>query len=79
VVAKVARDRYMELVARRYAGYGFERHVGYGTAAHRAALAAGGVSAAHRRSVRPVAALLGLGEPTADGIGADKMEPSRVG
>ncbi len=62
VVAKVARDRYMELLARRYVGYGFERHVGYGTAMHRATLAESGVSALHRRSVRPVAALVSAAE-----------------
>jgi ribonuclease HII len=42
----------------RYAGYGFDRHVGYGTAAHLAALQALGVSDIHRRSYKPIKALL---------------------
>lgn len=54
IVAKVARDRYMVDVAEKSPGYGFERHVGYGTAAHRAALEKLGVVKEHRLSVRPV-------------------------
>ena len=38
IVAKVARDEYMYQLAKKYPGYGFEKHVGYGTAAHKAAL-----------------------------------------
>jgi RNase HII (EC 3.1.26.4) len=38
IIAKVYRDRLMAELAQRYPGYGFERHSGYGTAAHRAAL-----------------------------------------
>ena len=53
VVAKVARDRYMERLARRYAGYGFEQHKGYGTRAHAEALMQLGASPAHRRSWGP--------------------------
>jgi ribonuclease HII len=37
-LAKLHRDRLMERYARRYPGYGFERHAGYGTKAHYAAL-----------------------------------------
>jgi ribonuclease HII len=60
IVAKVSRDDYMaELAAQDgYAGYGFEKHVGYGTAAHIAALQTLGVSDIHRRSYRPIQALL---------------------
>ncbi|MDA8145835.1 MAG: ribonuclease HII [Thermaerobacter sp.] len=50
VVAKVARDRLMERYATLFPGYGFERHRGYGTAAHLAALAALGPCPLHRRS-----------------------------
>jgi ribonuclease HII len=32
IVAKVARDRYMADMAGQYPAYGFEQHVGYGTA-----------------------------------------------
>jgi len=58
IVAKVARDAYMANLDKRYAGYGFERHVGYGTAAHRAALQTLGVSDIHRRSYAPIRILL---------------------
>lgn len=51
VVAKVARDSYMQAVGvARYQGYGFEAHVGYGTAAHRAVLAELGPCDIHRMS-----------------------------
>lgn len=59
VVAKVTRDRIMTELARRHPGYGWERNAGYGTAEHQAALARLGPTPAHRRSFRPVAALLG--------------------
>lgn len=48
IVAKVARDRIMCALARRWPAYGFERHMGYPTAAHRAALAAYGATPHHR-------------------------------
>ncbi|MCH7493319.1 ribonuclease HII [bacterium] len=55
IIAKVARDRMMEGLGRRWPGYGHERHRGYGTAAHLEALARLGPTPAHRRSFRPVA------------------------
>lgn len=55
VVAKVARDRYMAAQERRFQGYGFDRHVGYGTAYHRAALDRQGASPLHRMSWTPLA------------------------
>jgi ribonuclease HII len=58
IVAKVARDAHMASLDERYAGYGFMTHVGYGTAAHRAALQRLGVSDIHRRSYKPIRALL---------------------
>ncbi|MDE1979771.1 MAG: ribonuclease HII [Betaproteobacteria bacterium] len=58
IIAKVYRDRLMAELAQRYPGYGFERHSGYGTAAHRAALLTLGPCAAHRRSVAPIRRLL---------------------
>lgn len=50
VCAKVARDRYMERRAAeaRFAPYDFAVHKGYGTRAHRAAIATHGLSAEHR-------------------------------
>jgi ribonuclease HII len=58
IVAKVARDAYMAKVSEQYAGYGFAQHVGYGTATHIAALKSLGVTDIHRRSYKPVRALL---------------------
>lgn len=52
VIAKVVRDRIMTTHHRRHPRYGFEAHKGYGTLAHRAALAAHGPSPVHRRSFR---------------------------
>lgn len=58
IVAKVARDQYMAELSRHFPGYGFEQHVGYGTVAHLAALRLHGVTNHHRKSYKPVAALL---------------------
>ncbi|MDX6769664.1 MAG: ribonuclease HII [Elusimicrobiota bacterium] len=54
VVAKVVRDRWMARLDRRYPGYGFGVHKGYGTAAHLDALGRLGPCRAHRRSYAPV-------------------------
>lgn len=55
VVAKVVRDRWMERLARRHPGYGFEVHKGYGTKVHLSALAKLGPCEAHRLTYEPVA------------------------
>lgn len=60
ILAKVDRDAIMMALHERYPVYGFDRHKGYPTAAHLAALRTHGVSAAHRRSFAPVRALLEL-------------------
>jgi ribonuclease HII len=52
VVAKVTRDRMMDRYHRRYPQYGFDRHRGYGTASHRAAIARFGPSPIHRMSFK---------------------------
>jgi ribonuclease HII len=49
VVAKVLRDRYMQVLDRQFPQYGFARHKGYGTPEHWAALERYGPSPAHRR------------------------------
>lgn len=54
IIAKVARDEYMKSLATIYPDYGFEKHVGYGTAAHRAALAQLGPCPEHRSSFKPI-------------------------
>lgn len=53
IVAKVTRDRLMQDLHRRDPRYGFDRHKGYATPDHLAALARYGYSALHRRSFRP--------------------------
>lgn len=53
IVAKVLRDRMMVRAAKAFPGYGFERHAGYGTAPHRAAIAELGASPLHRLSFAP--------------------------
>ncbi len=54
IVAKVHRDGMMRHFDCLYPGYGFSRHKGYGTEAHRAALDRFGPCPQHRRSFRPI-------------------------
>jgi ribonuclease HII len=54
VVAKLTRDALMNDIHGLYPSYAFDRHKGYATSAHRAALAAGGPCPEHRRSYAPV-------------------------
>ncbi len=54
ILAKVHRDRYMESLAEQYPQYGFEKHKGYGTAEHLAALKKHGICELHRKSFGPV-------------------------
>lgn len=54
IVAKVTRDAMMARLCARYPAYGFSRHAGYGTAAHRAALQVHGPCPEHRYSFAPV-------------------------
>jgi ribonuclease HII len=58
ILAKVARDADMQALHRVHPLYGFDRHKGYPTAAHLAALRAHGACVAHRRSFGPVRQLL---------------------
>lgn len=50
VLAKVARDRYMKILAEKYPQYAFEKHKGYGTKLHYEMLEKYGISDIHRRS-----------------------------
>ena len=58
IIAKVTRDRLMAILGQQFPGYGFARHKGYGTAAHREALERLGVAECHRRSYKPVKLVL---------------------
>jgi len=60
IVAKVVRDRLMQRLAVRYPGYAWERNVGYGTAEHRAAIDALGVTPHHRLTFTGLQYDLGL-------------------
>ena len=52
ILAKVTRDRHMQELHAQDPRYGFDRHKGYATGAHLAAVARFGYSAVHRRSFR---------------------------
>ena len=56
IFAKVTRDAHMVRAAKFYPFYGFEKHVGYGTAIHQAALKVHGISQIHRKSFKPIQA-----------------------
>ncbi|MFK7909509.1 MAG: ribonuclease HII [Akkermansiaceae bacterium] len=57
IIAKVSRDRRMVAYAKKFPGYGFERHKGYGTKLHLAALRELGPCPIHRKSFAPVSQL----------------------
>jgi len=59
IVAKVTRDRLMEEAERRYPGYDFGRHKGYGTQVHRAKIQELGPCPIHRRSFNPIKMMVG--------------------
>jgi ribonuclease HII len=50
IVAKVARDARMVKLCKKFPAYGFERHKGYGTRAHYAAIKKHGITPHHRKS-----------------------------
>lgn len=58
IIAKETRDRIMKQAALAHPQYGWERNMGYGSAAHMAALERLGPCALHRKSFAPVARLL---------------------
>lgn len=58
ILAKTVRDEGMLELHQQFPQYGFDRHMGYPTAAHVAALQAHGPCPYHRRSFGPVAQLL---------------------
>jgi ribonuclease HII len=52
VLAKTARDALMLELDRQYPGYGLEKHKGYGTQLHRAAILRLGYSPIHRKTFK---------------------------
>ena len=66
IVAKVTRDRLMERYDQDYPQYGFSRHKGYPTRAHRNAIRKHGCCPIHRRSFKGVMPPAGIGFSTTD-------------
>lgn len=64
IIAKTTRDAYMCKMAELYPQYGFEHHVGYGTAEHIKALKAYGPTPIHRKTFAPVREVI-------DGLSSD--------
>ena len=58
IIAKVTRDRMMAELAKAHPGYAWERNKGYGTRDHSNGLKRLGVTPHHRRSFKPVQAVL---------------------
>jgi ribonuclease HII len=54
VIAKVTRDRMMKELGKKHPEYGFEKHMGYGTKEHLAALEQYGILREHRKSFAPI-------------------------
>lgn len=63
ILAKTARDRDLLRLHGIYPQYGFDRHKGYPTPEHIAALARYGITAEHRQSFAPVRRCMGTGNP----------------
>ena len=53
ILAKVFRDRYMDDLEKKFPGYGFDKHAGYGTKAHLEAIRRQGMTPEHRKSFHP--------------------------
>jgi ribonuclease HII len=76
ILAKVARDSRLMQLGEQYPDYGFERHKGYGTADHLAALETRGPCPEHRHSFAPISRHPGLFDDlVAPSAGSDEDEP----
>lgn len=53
ILAKVFRDRYMDDLEKKFPGYGFDKHAGYGTKKHLDAIRRMGYTPEHRKSFHP--------------------------
>ena len=58
ILAKTARDEYMEELDQEFPMYGFAQHAGYGTKQHLEALATYGITTHHRKSFEPIKSML---------------------
>lgn len=65
ILAKEARDTYMQQQAQKYPEYGFESHVGYGTKAHIESIHKIGICPLHRKNFAPIKHMVNQpGSPT---------------
>ena len=58
ILAKHARDEYMEQLHTKYPQYGFDQHAGYGTKQHIEALEKFGPTSHHRKSFEPIKSMI---------------------
>ena len=58
IIAKVIRDEEMNVLAKKYPGYGFGKNKGYGTPQHKAAIKTIGFADCHRRTFSPMSELI---------------------
>ena len=58
IIAKVTRDEEMNVLAKKYPGYGFGKNKGYGTPQHKAAIKAKGFCDCHRKTFSPMSELI---------------------
>ena len=77
IIAKVARDQYMTKLAEKFPEYGFEKHVGYGTAKHIEAINKYGITSEHRKSFEPIRSMVGF-DRDGDGV-IDKKNTTKIG
>ena len=54
IIAKVARDVYIQKLSKNYSYYGWDTNFGYGTKKHLSAIKKFGVTIHHRRSIKPI-------------------------
>ncbi len=76
IVAKVTRDRLMQLLAAKYPGYGWEHNCGYPTIDHRKALRELGVTPFHRQDFGTVRVMLSAEQMALDLAGVAGLSPS---
>lgn len=58
IIAKEARDAYMEAMDQRYPVYGFKQHMGYPTKAHIEQIKVHGICPIHRKTFKPIKTMI---------------------
>ena len=54
IIAKVARDKYITKISKKYRSYGWNTNFGYGTKKHLSAIKKFGITIHHRKSFKPI-------------------------